>query len=168
MPDNPGEGSQTETVSKTEYIGVKTMLQKREESLAEAEKERDSLKDQLSTAQSRQTELETDVKNLGEKVEAAKKSAVDPEDLKKAKEELATTQASLLQTKRGIVITTYGVTEDDVKDMGEKELETYAKGLAKAKGLSPAKPGADLGAGGGGTDLSDKKPLELARIAYTK
>ena len=70
------EGSQTEEQGKyaplTKYIGVKEML-KREE-------------DSHTASKTRVTELETEVKNLGEQLKA--KSGVDPTEFQLIKDEL--------------------------------------------------------------------------------
>lgn len=144
-------------VSLTKYIGVKEMLGKEETAHG-------ATKETLTTSQSRVTELETEVKTLGEQVKQAKESGVDPEEFKKMKEELETKKTQELTAQKD-VLTKAGFTEDELKDKSSAELSLLVKGMEKGQ---VKKPGADLGGGGGVSDLTGKTPMQLAREAYSE
>lgn len=111
------------------------------------------------------------VQGLEEKL----KSATNPEEFNRVKEELETTKTKLTETteelttskettlteKRGILIKR-GIPEDSVKDMTVKELN------AALVVLEHSKPGADLGGGGGAGPLETLNPMESANRAYAK
>jgi len=152
MPDNVSEGSQDKTVEQgdkghpesvswTEHVGVKEMLKKREESLTTETQAKEEAQKTLETSKTHMTELETEVKNLGERL----KAGVDPVEFKRINEELDKRKTQELEAVR-TVLTKAGFTEEDLKDMSPENLALLVKGAEKGQ---VKKPGADLGTGGG-------------------
>jgi len=136
--ENP-EGSQ-ESVPWSKYVGVKEMLKREEEKVV-------ALQEQIDITQKRIVDLETEVRNLVE----TKKTLVDPEEFNKTKQELEQTKSLLLQTKKDIIAKDYGINPDELKDLDERQLDVFVKGL-KVSGQVGRKPGADLGIGGAATE----------------
>ncbi|MBT9151610.1 MAG: hypothetical protein DDT40_01806 [candidate division WS2 bacterium] len=133
MDENVVEGSQVTSSEKyvplTKYVGVKEMLGKREEA--------------LTVSQNRITELETEVKNLGEHVAKAKAVAVDSERIKTLESERDAARAELSQTKHKALLKEHNIKPEDVENMNEEQIQAFIKGKSQA-----GKPGADLGTGG--------------------
>lgn len=145
QPDK--DGKHPETVPWSKYVGIKESLGGK----LDAEKQKvSSLEEQIKKATS------------AEEVEALQKKVKEAEDkLKTTEEELTNLKNSSVAEKRAS-LTKRGIPEEKVKDMTAKELD------AAIMALGHAKPGADLGGGGGSGEALKGSPMELAVKAYTK
>jgi hypothetical protein len=144
------DGKHPETVSWSQYVGIKESLGKK---LDSATTKLTSLEEQVKLAikpdehQKLKSELEAE--------KAAKKSLT--EELTKIKESSAAEKRAILISK--------GVPEEKVKSLSGESLNTAIMVL---EGINPGrKPGADLGSGGGGS-IPKGNPRELALQAYSK
>lgn len=135
-----------EVVPWTQYVGLKETARKAEETL---KGEVETLKGQLKTA----VTPEQHEKLQGELTEAQKK-------LQEASDELKTVKDKSLSEKRGI-LTSKGMSKEEVEKMSEEAIN----GAVVA--VQSVKPGADLGGGGGGSELKGS-PLSLAVQGYEK
>lgn len=123
----------------------------------------------VEEARQKVLQAEAQVESLKAQIAAGTATATERDNLKK---ELETAQQSgeqlnskLLELQRTLITATYGVPKATVENKKTmQELETYAQALADVTG----KPLGNyaVGGGGGGTDLSGKSPMELARMAY--
>jgi len=145
-------GKYPETVSWSQYVAVKESLGRK-------------LDSERNKAKSLEEQLKTTVK---------------PEDYSKLKTELeettkkfATVNTELtgikdksLSEKRSVLVKAGTMTEEETKQMSEKELDVALKVLGKKVSQTP---GADLGGGGGsGATLAGLSILELATRGYSK
>lgn len=135
-----------ETVSWTQYIGLKEKFNKTESELTGKVQ---TLEEHLKT-----TTSADEFNKVKQELESIKT------EHQKVSDELKTTKDKTLSEKRDILIKK-GILEDQVKDMSEKELDTVNKALEQYK------PKPDLGSGGGRTELRGS-PMELALRAYSK
>ena len=144
QPDE--KGKYPETVSWSQYVKVK-----------------ESIGGKLETERQK-------VSSLEEKL----KSAVNPDEFTKVKQELDDTKTKLhttegelstikeqTTTEKRAVLVKRGVPEEEVKDMSVAELNAALKVAAHIKGA----PAPDLGGGGGSGELKGS-PLDLAVRAY--
>jgi hypothetical protein len=125
-----------------------------------------------------ETRLQTRVTSLEEQVKNAAKVGT-PEEIATLKTALETTKTELgkanealktfkdgSMTEKRTFLETKGVQKEKLASMGEKELEAVYSVLSTGVKDEPkAKPGPDLGSGGGATTLTGK-PMDLARQAY--
>lgn len=152
LPDEEGkipadsEGKYPEVVPWSRYVGIKESLGKK----LDAEKDKvSSLEEKLKSA----TNAEEHQKVVGELADANTKVQAATDELKTIKDGKLSELRDSLKNK--------GISEEDLKDMSEKELSTLAKVIGSYK------PKADLGSGGGSGELKGS-PMELARQAYEK
>jgi len=138
-----------QSVSMSDYIGVKEMLRRKEELLTSTQQE-------LVTTQSRMRELETKVSDLDERV----KSMVDPTKVKDLEVERDQAKTELAQVRRTKILEGHNISPDDVKDLTDDQLQVYVEGLKKGKG-QVAKPAPDLGSGmGSSPKLSGREMMK--------
>lgn len=123
------DGKNPETVTWTQYVGIKESLGKKADTATEKVK---SLEEQIKKAPNAE-EFE---KLTGELKETKDK-------LTEASDELKTTKEQTLTEKRDTLVKR-GVSEDKVKDLSAKELDAIAGALGTATLPKP-----DLGDGGG-------------------
>lgn len=137
MPDLVAEGSQNvdvsdnkhpETISWTQYIGVKEMLSK-------AETKAKNLEEQMKQSPKPEEFTKTKAELEAVKAEHAKVTG----ELKTIKDQ------SILEKRNAIIAK--GVPADKVKDLSEKELDAISGVLGT---VSTAKPKPDMSGGGGG------------------
>jgi hypothetical protein len=126
-----------ETVSWTQYVGLKEKFNKVESELKEKVRG-----------------LEEQVKNSVTLEEHTKAKA----ELEKVSGELKAMQNKSLEEKRGIL--KGKVPDEEIAEMSEKELDTVIKVLRISK------PAPDLSGGGGGSGGLTGTPMDLARRAY--
>jgi len=159
------EPKKVEGVSMTEYVGVKEMLRKREQELITEksvwENEKVNLQSQIEQFTTQMQELTEEKKNLEEQ----SKTKVNQEELTKVQEALTQKAGEVLEIKKDLLCTKYGVDKESLKDLSEMDLRAFEKGLSLSKGKSPTtKP--DAGGSGGGLGGLQGSPMELARQAY--
>ena len=150
LPDETGkipankEGKYPEVIPWSQYVGIKESLGKK----LDVERERvTSLEERLKTA----INAEEHSKVKQELDDTKTKLQETSDELKGVKDKSASELREHLKTK--------GVSEEELKEMSEKELRTVAKAVDSYK------PKPDLGGGGGGGVLVGG-PMELARQAY--
>lgn len=143
-------------VEYSKYVGVKEMLGKREEELASAKKELDTLKATDNEKGANVLKLETEVQELNDQLKTAKDSGVDQAKVEGLQKQADKLQEDMLQAKRlKVVVDHEGIEAEDVKEMSAMELGMFVKGLEKAKGqVKPPEgdkivPKPDLGGGEG-------------------
>jgi chromosome segregation ATPase len=161
------EAKKVESVSMTDYVGVKEMLRKREQELINVqsihENEKVNLQSQIETLTSQMQELTEAKKNLEEQ----SKTMINQTELVKVQEALNKKTGEVLETKKDLICTKYGVEKESLKDLSDTDLRAFEKGLSLAKGKSPtSKP--DIGGSGGGLGGLTGSPMELATEAYSK
>lgn len=143
-PDAAGKLPEIVPISK--YVGVK-------EAWGRAKEKVSSLEEQLKKAPNNdefnriKTELDT-LKTEHQKV---------ADELRGIKDKSVTDKKEVLKAR--------GITDEDLKDTSDKELDRLIKVTVKGTGNTP-KP--DLGSGGGNTGTLKGSPLELAAQGYTK
>jgi len=142
-----------ETVSWTQYVGLKEKFNKVE---SELKTKVSSLEEQLgksaNTEEFNKTkqELERVMGELGKTTEEFEKVKVELEGIK---------NQSVQEKKAGLI--KLGVPKEEVENLGDKELDSLLKVLAGFK------PKPDFGSGGG-TSVPVGSPMDLARQAYSK
>ena len=146
-PKVDAEGKHPETVSWSQYVGIKEKFNRVE---GELKGQVTSLGEQLKNA----VTPEEHERIKTELAEAKTKAQTATDELSSAKEKTLTEKRATLTKK--------GIPEDKIKDMSDKELD------AAFMALEHSKPNPDLGGGGGTNQLMGKSPMELAQAAYTK
>lgn len=143
--DKPEDKAHPETVSWTQYVGLK------------------------ETSRKAEAELKTKVETL----EGQLKVAVTPEEHTKIKEELEGTKVKLqeaadklketldksLSEKRGVLINK-GMSKEEAEKMSEEAVDGAIKALATYK------PAPDMSGGGGDAGKLEGSPMVLAQRAY--
>ena len=146
------KGEHPETVSWGQYVGIKESLGKK---LDTATQKVGTLEEQLKGAIS--TDEHSRIKMELESAKTAFETSKT--EHQKVSDELKGVKDKSTSEKRGI-LTKRGVPEDKVTAMSEEQLDA-AVGV-----LEYAKPGADMGAGGGGAgDLGGMSPKDRVREA---
>lgn len=114
-------------------------------------------------------QAEAKVSSLEEQVTAGTGSA---EELAKVKQELAAAKISgeglatkALESRRALMVMSYGIPAKDVETKTMEQLGYYEEAL-KAVISTKGVGNYAIGGGGGGINLEGKKPMELAREAY--
>jgi len=137
-----------ESVPMSQYVGVKEMLRKREQELITQQA---TFETKVTTLQ---TELEGKTSQLDKLVESTKnleeqtKTRVNKDEHEKVLKQLAAKEVEVLEAKKELLCTKYGIEKDVLKDLSEKDLVAFEKGLSSAKGRATSKP--DIGGSGGG------------------
>ena len=123
------------------------------------------------TARQQVLQAEAKVSSLEEKV---KEAAGSTEELAKVKLELETAKAEksssetkALESRRALMVLTYSIPADSVKEKTIEQLDYYEEAL-KAVIATKGIGNYAIGGGGGGQDLSGMTPMELARRAYSE
>jgi hypothetical protein len=141
-------GTKQESVPMSQYVGVKEMLRKREQELlaqqATSETKITSLQTELEGKTTQLSELVESAKNLEEQL----KGKISKEEHDKVLEALAGKDAEVLEVKKELICVQYGIDKDVLKDLNEKDLTAFVKGLSAVKGKAASKP--DIGGSGGG------------------
>lgn len=142
------DGSHPETISWSQYVGVKESLGKK-----------------LDTATQKVIDLEEQAKKATS-TEVHEKVVTDltkaQEDLKTANTALKVISDKSVADKRE-TLKGRGIPEDQITAMTEEQLNTAVGVLEHIKPV----PKADLGGGGGSSSIDPKtRPMELARQAY--
>jgi len=147
--DNQNSG-EDQKVSMSQYVGVKEMLRKKEEALADLEAKVTLSESKLSEHTTKVQELMTEVKNREEQIKKIEESKVDPEEHKKVTEELTGLKTRLLDWQKQVIVDTSEgkVTLEDIKEFTQDQIDLFQKGLKVGGVLKTPKP--DLKGGGGG------------------
>ena len=143
----PVQGKQ-ESVPMSQYIGVKEMLRKREQELvtqqATFETRITSLQTELEEKTAQLEQLAELAKNLEEQI----KTKINREEHEKVLKQLAAKEGEVLEARKELLCAKYGIEKDVLKDLNEKDLAAFEKGLSVMKGRATSKP--DIGGSGGG------------------
>lgn len=152
-------------IPERDLIAVKEGAKKELKDLKTAHKaELDSANTGLSEIQQKLLQAEASVEKLGE---AATQSSGSAEELEKVKTELVTAQKrseelgnKALEYRRSIVVATYGIPADTIKDKTTEELDQFESAL---KAVSAAKGVGNYAVGGGGGASAPESPQERAK-----
>jgi len=131
MGDTIDGDSQGNVISMDKYVGVKEMLRKAEQRLAEANVDLENTKAERDT-------FKTQVASLDEKF----KPYVSPDDHKKVIDELETFKSASLEGKRSAFAEKYHLDVVTIKDMTEEQLKLVEIGAA-ARGQGETSPNED-------------------------
>ncbi len=157
---------ETKMVPESDLIAIKKGLQTEVKDAKKAhEEERISLTGKLDEATNHLSKAEAKVKALEEK----SSESVSSEELTKAKAELETatkrgeelaTQA--LEYRRKLLVSTYGITEDAIKEKTFEQLGFLEEALELTKSSKDSTGNLATGAGGGGSPAPES-PMERAK-----
>lgn len=142
-------GGHPETVSWTQYVGLKEKFNKTEAGLTtKVETLEGQLKEAVSTEEHGKIKVELDETKA---------------KLQESSTKLTETLEKSLSEKRDVLVKKGNISEEEAKGMSEEQVNGAIKVLGSFK------PGADMGAGGGGAgSLVGKSPLTLAAMGYEK
>ena len=125
----------------------------------------------LETTRQQVLQAEAKVSGLEEKVNAGAGSAEElatvKQSLEAAKAEKSTAEATALESRRALMVMTYGIPAKDVEEKTMEQLGYYEEAL-KAVIATKGVGNYAIGGGGGGQNLQGIKPMELARMAYSE
>lgn len=124
----------------------------------------ETTRQQVLQAEAKVTSLEAKVKEGAGSAEELAKVKQDLETAKKDGEGLTT---KALDYRKQIIVATFGIPADSVKDKTMEQLDNYEEAL-KAVIATKGIGNYAIGGGAGGGDLSGKSPMELARLAYSQ
>lgn len=150
MAEANEESDDRQSVSMSQYVGVKEMLSRRDTDLADEKAKVAITESKLTEHATKVQGLEAEVKARTDEVGKLKESTVSTEDHKKVVDELnALTTGWLELDKQAVVSGSDGkITVDDIKDFTQEQLTLFKKGLNVGKGTTTPKP--DIKGGGGG------------------
>lgn len=173
-----GEGSQggvatqpaEKMIPERDLIAVKEGAKKELKDVRTAHKaELDSASTNLSETQQKLLQAEASVEKLEE---TAKQSSGSAEELEKVKTELVTAQkrseelgTKALEYRRSIIVATYSIPADTIKDKTAEELDQFESAL---KAVSAAKGVGNYAVGGGGGASAPESPMERAKRALAE
>lgn len=169
------EGKEVRYSKESDLLAVKgsseTAEKKAKENLEARQAEVDTANTNLETTRQQVLQAESKISTLEEQI---KEGSGSKEELENVKQELEAAKKSgvelnskALEYRRQIVVATYGVPADTVKDKTMEELNYYEEAL-KAVIATKGIGNYAIGGGGGGEGLAGKSPIELARIAYNQ
>jgi|Deesub1362A_J573_1020465.scaffolds.fasta_scaffold10745_2 chromosome segregation ATPase len=163
-----GSSSSEKLVPEKDLLVLKSQKESLEQKLKQAEEQArqtiEQLQSQLSEIQQRQYASEARAKELEEKLNQSASSA---EELAKVKSQLESVQKNAeeyanraLEFRRKLLVTTYNIPEETVKDKTMEQLDLYEealKAVASTKGVGSYATGGGTGAG------APETPLDRAR-----
>ena len=162
------EKSDAKMVPEADLIAIKKGLQK---DLKDAEKahteERDTLTKNLDEANQNRLKAEAKVETLEEKSKS--NQSVDSEELTKAKADVKTATdrgeelaKQALELRRKLIVSTYGISEDAIKEKSFDQLGFLEEALELTKTSKSGAGNYAAGAGGGGS-AAPESPMERAK-----
>ena len=166
-------GTEVRYAKESDLLAVKGGSDAAEKRLKEAEAGHktavDAINLQLNEANDKLNRAEAARQQLEEQL---KQSAGSAEELAGVKQKLAEAEQNaealktkVLESRRQLIVTTFRVPPETVKDKTTEQLDAYEealKAVTAGKGVGPYA----IPAGGGAPSLTGKSPLELATMAY--
>lgn len=174
------QGSEIRYAKESDLLAVKGSTEAAEKRLKDvqdtAQQAQDTNKVEIGTANANLETTRQQVIQAEAKIEElegkVKEGAGSAEELAKVKQDLETAQTSgeelktkALEYRRTIIVATYGIPADTVKEKTMEQLDNYEEALKSVlatKGIGNYA----IGGGVGGGSLAGKSPMELAIMAY--